>query len=150
YILWGYHQNQQGNLLDMNTPGTNYADCALQIRNTFSDPAAGVTIKPLTKGGTTPNEYLDVQITVSPSVDTNTLAYESGTLAGAAGVQGFTNGVAADARFRNPVGITVDEGGNVYLADTDNAVIRKLTPEGQVTTFATGFSTPFNIAVDHA
>jgi sugar lactone lactonase YvrE len=58
------------------------------------------------------------------------------TVAGLAGVQGTTNGNGAAARFNYPSGIDVDSSGNLYVADTNNHAIRKITPEGDVTTFA--------------
>ena len=57
------------------------------------------------------------------------------TLAGSAGQCGFADGVGAEARFNSPRGIAIDAAtGNLYVADTDNQVIRKVTQEGVVTT----------------
>lgn len=58
------------------------------------------------------------------------------TLAGKAGVEGFSDGTGAMARFRGPEAVAVDAGGNVYVADTNNGTIRKVTPAGVVTTLA--------------
>ena len=58
------------------------------------------------------------------------------TLAGKAGVAGYADGVGAVALFNQPVGVTVDLAGNVYVADAANSAIRKITPAGLVTTFA--------------
>lgn len=56
------------------------------------------------------------------------------TLAGTAGSEGSADGTGAAARFRYPSGITVDRAGNVFVADTDNHLIRQITPSGEVTT----------------
>lgn len=50
------------------------------------------------------------------------------TLAGLPGHQGSADGTGSAARFNRPVGVTVDRTGNVYVADTDNHTIRKITP----------------------
>jgi hypothetical protein len=64
------------------------------------------------------------------------------TLAGMPGVQGSTNGTGSAARFNFPTSVAVDGGGNVYVSDTQNQTIRKITPAGVVTTLAgtTGFT----------
>lgn len=58
-------------------------------------------------------------------------------LAGRLGEQGNIDGTGPAARFRFPSGATaVDASGNVYLADTYNYTVRKITPAGVVTTLA--------------
>ena len=58
------------------------------------------------------------------------------TLAGQPGVGGYANGTGKAAQFLNPLGVAVDAAGNVYVADTLNSLIRKITPEGTVSTLA--------------
>lgn len=58
------------------------------------------------------------------------------TLAGAAGQSGSANGTGNAARFSYPWGLAVDAAGNVYVGDSGNHVIRRITPAGVVTTFA--------------
>lgn len=59
------------------------------------------------------------------------------TLAGS-GSMGYVDGNGSAASFKFPSGITADSAGNVYVADTDNQVMRKITPAGDVTTVAGG------------
>jgi hypothetical protein len=58
------------------------------------------------------------------------------TLAGTAGSPGSTDGTGSAARFHNPYGVSVDTAGNVFVADTNNHTIRKVTSAGVVTTLA--------------
>jgi len=58
------------------------------------------------------------------------------TLAGTAGTTGTTDGSGAGALFNGPSGVATDGSGNVFVADTHNHTIRKVTAAGVVTTFA--------------
>ncbi|MCI0539286.1 MAG: hypothetical protein L0Z50_29110, partial [Verrucomicrobiales bacterium] len=81
------------------------------------------------------------------------------TFAGLAGSVGITDGTGGSARFWNPYGVTVDSGGNVYVADLGSNTLRKITPAGVVTTLAglaiedtscAAFQRPSGVAVDGA
>jgi len=57
------------------------------------------------------------------------------TIAGS-GMSGFADGVGTAAQFNTPAGLSVDADGNIYVADTMNHRIRKITPAGVVSTVA--------------
>jgi sugar lactone lactonase YvrE len=59
------------------------------------------------------------------------------TVAGGTG-QGFVDGIATKAQFNRPSGVAVDAQGTIFVADTDNAAIRVITTDGQVSTLMGG------------
>ena len=58
------------------------------------------------------------------------------TLAGLDGVEGFADGMGASARFRLPAGVAAAPDGNLFISDTASQLIRRLAPDGSVTTLA--------------
>lgn len=54
----------------------------------------------------------------------------------AGGTRGSSDGVGAAAQFNNPIGLAIDSADNIYVADSGNHTIRKVTPAGVVTTVA--------------
>lgn len=73
------------------------------------------------------------------------------TFAGKAGEPGTADGVGAQARFNRPNGLAFDASGSLYVAEEGNDAIRKVTPDGTVTTFARKLGIrPDPIAVDAA
>lgn len=84
-------------------------------------------------------------------------------VAGAAGEAGSADGTGAEARFRNPAGLTLDASGAIYVADTGNHTVRRISPAGEVSTVAgvpgqqgasdgpladARFASPTDVAVD--
>lgn len=85
--------------------------------------------------------------------------------AGATNTPGSANGSLSQARFNGPTAMASDAAGNLYIADAENHVIRRITPAGIVSTFAgtvgssgstngvggtARFNRPFGIAADNA
>jgi sugar lactone lactonase YvrE len=52
------------------------------------------------------------------------------------GTLGYADGKVADASFSNPMGLAADSLGNIYVADSRNNVIRKISADGIATTLA--------------
>lgn len=88
-----------------------------------------------------------------------TPAGEVSTLAGS--TQGFADGIGTTAQFNNPMSLTIDTSGNVYIGDISNYKIRKIDPTGLVSTLAGStlgyadgigdsakFYYPYGVAVD--
>jgi hypothetical protein len=74
------------------------------------------------------------------------------TLAGTPGVRGWQDGPVEQSLFYAPSALALDTAGNLYIAEWGNGAIRRLTPDGMVTTLAgshkAGIRTPTGIAVD--
>ncbi|MBS1599378.1 MAG: SMP-30/gluconolactonase/LRE family protein [Bacteroidetes bacterium] len=94
---------------------------------TFNDPY-GLAIDP--SGNIYVADILNNSIR-KISVSTGMVSTYAGT-----GAKGLTNGAAASATFYYPLGCTFDSGGNLYVADTYNNVIREVSASGNVTTLA--------------
>lgn len=90
-------------------------------------------------------------------IDTNGLV---STIAGT-GAAGFADGPGAEAQFNAPTDLVVADDGTIYVADNANHKIRKITPEGEVSTLSGGalgfgdgnletaqFRNPSGIAID--
>ncbi len=69
-------------------------------------------------------------------------------IAGLANNSGFADGQGTAARFRSPAGLAIDASGNIYVADTQNNAVRKITPSNVVSTVVTNLYRPQGVAVD--
>lgn len=68
YVLWGYNDNAQGNLLDLTAPVNTTASAALAVGASFDDAVAGIKLEPLAQGGSGADEWLDVRVTLQPRI----------------------------------------------------------------------------------
>nr|WP_212760885.1 NHL repeat-containing protein [Telluria aromaticivorans] len=107
------------------------------------------------------------KIYVADGGDSNrirTIAPDGTVATFAGGREGFADGAGTAASFHTPSALAFDHAGNLYVADTGNHAIRKIAPDGTVTTLAgsgargdldgigraAGFNGPVGIAVDAA
>ncbi len=72
---------------------------------------------------------------IDPSGNVSTLA--GGGCAGCINA-GYADGQGSNAEFNLPTGVAIDGSGNVYVVDSNNSLIRKIDPSGNVTTVAGG------------
>lgn len=70
------------------------------------------------------------------------------TLAGKGTSSSLIDADGTNAGFNFPMGIAIDSYGRVIVADRDNSAIRRIMPNGTVTTLATGLNSPNGVAVD--
>ena len=106
------------------TPPTVTTQSATSIKTTGA--TLNATVNP--NGSTTTTGF---QYSTDPSIPTNVVT----TYAGGNGY-GSTDGAAASAKFDEPLGVAIDASGNIFVADTFNHTIRKITSAGVVSTIA--------------
>lgn len=124
--ITNYQWYQNGTLYS--TTNTNSTTTSIN----FSAPASGVS-----------NTYYVVVNTSNGGKATSATAtltggnpvYTTATIAGM-GSRGAVDGTGSSARFSQPRGPAADAAGNVYVADSMNHTIRRVTPAGVVTTYA--------------
>lgn len=87
--------------------------------------------------------FLDGYLVSEP--DANVIRYfdaVSVQTAAGSGEEGDHDGTGLKATFSFPTGLAAGDHGEVYIADTGNGSIRRLSPDGQVTTVYTGLADP--------
>src|SRR5262249_25531271 len=103
----------------------------------FSSIAGGRFALAARTGALTENIWIDnFQLTTMPRPSDSAIgAYTFTTMAGRPAI-GSADGVGGNAQFNRPGSVAADAAGNVFVADTGNHTIRKITPAGEVSTIA--------------
>jgi sugar lactone lactonase YvrE len=94
------------------------------ITATVPPKAGSGTVKILVSG----KETVGPVFSYIPTISVSTLAGD--------GTFGFVNGNGIAATFQSPLHLCADSKGNIFVADNNNHAIRKITPQGTVSTFA--------------
>ena len=111
---------------------------------TLEEDSGTVSVTATIEGSITKLSSSTLNVNVNPSSDDTAvygLDYEIvelnqvSTFAGS-GQTGSNDGIGTDAKFRYPMGSVLDASGNLYVADNDNNLIRKIDISGNVTTWA--------------
>jgi hypothetical protein len=141
FRIWNYARSQGQILSDMNQTLTG-GESGLVLYYPFDSVGGNVVTNAAHAtgaafNGTTINNptWENATEPSTPAGGTAPLAYTFSTLAGFS-TAGSADGVGNNARFSAPTGVAVDAHGNVYVADTQNSTIRKITPAAEVTTLA--------------
>lgn len=145
----GIYVDSIGNLLIADS--TNHAIRSLNFTGTYSSPEvytfSGINIAGNIDGNSSVARFNKPRDMVYDSqgnlfvVDTANSRIRKITPAGvvstfAGSSTGYSDGNGTLAQFRTPVGIAIDASDNLYVGDTTNNRIRKITPSGMVSTFA--------------
>lgn len=110
----------------MDTTGTVTRVTDTPVADPFVVSGAGLTVTPT--GDCIVADFEQI-LKISPAGNVSVFA-------GLTATPGSADGTGAAAGFRSPEGLAVDANGTVYVADTGNATIRKISPGGAVTTLA--------------
>ncbi|HEX7926944.1 MAG TPA: NHL repeat-containing protein, partial [bacterium] len=162
-----YVADMNNSVLRKITPAGEVTTLSGSITRSGSDDGTGAAARFFTPFGVTADVDGNVYVADrdNGTIRKITPTGEVSTLAGTAGTPGSADGTGSAAQFATPFGVATDSAGNVYVADTDNSTIRKITPAGVVSTFAgtaeapgsadgTGadaaFTTPQGVATDSA
>ncbi len=166
FFQYGLSTNYGGVTPVINLPPS---DSAITVSNTLTGLSPGTlyhfrVVATNSLGATFGNDVTFTTAPASPVSFPVSPAYTWTTLAGY-GAVGSADGPGGEAQFNLPAGNALDAGGNIYLADSGNHTIRKITPAGVVSTIAglagvsgsadgsnslARFNTPRGIAVDEA
>jgi hypothetical protein len=116
------------------TAGTSGTTDAIGTSAKFSNPAGIVSSGTnLFVADSSNHTIRKIDVAVGANFGTVT------TFVGTAGVSGSADGTGAAARFNSPIGLTIDNAGNLYVSDQNYTKVRKVTPAGVVTTISATF-----------
>tara|TARA_X000000368_G_scaffold415818_1_gene408349 strand:- start:44 stop:15682 length:15639 start_codon:yes stop_codon:yes gene_type:complete len=121
-------------IIDDEAPAVTWATSAANV----NENGGSVTITATSDKAKTTSSKLNLTITdggATRDVDYSVAELQKvSTLAGSS--YGFKDGTGTSVKFDHPGKITADSSGNIYVADYDNNVIRKVTSDGVVSTYA--------------
>lgn len=73
HLFWSHNEPQGSRLLNVNPSKPTGEEAALQVGAAFADPSHGISFRPVARGGSAEDEYMDIEITV-PAAPPNVIA----------------------------------------------------------------------------
>lgn len=133
--------NPNGAVSDKQTTGVaSSVPCAMAVKHNgevhdeslHCQPSPSASANPVASTQPGPSPSASPTVSASPKA----MTYTKVTTFSGSHKTGFADGSADVAQFDSPGGITADANGNFYVADGNNHRIRKITPDGTVSTYA--------------
>jgi sugar lactone lactonase YvrE len=128
----------------VNITGDNFGEDESKVKVYFNDIEATISdftnssiiaeVPPRAYTGLVKVVINDVEL-IGPTFDYTITEVNVTTFVGST-MPGTAEGIGTNARFRSPGGMTIGPDGMLYVADVGNGLIRKVSPDGMVTTVA--------------
>lgn len=133
-------------------PGPSYVSYLWSdssLNQTLEVCAGGVfDVEVLTTDGCTLFDTIDITVDVEPELVINPEKRKYVKLLAGSTQGDSDNADPILAEFNTPSDVTVDSQGNLYIADFSNGKVKRIAPDGTVSTYLSGLVSPSSVAID--